>query len=172
MGWGSRTYRIGAGLLTLVATVAYTLGLVLPMTTFSTRFLPLIDRTETYTLPSAIQNLFEDGEFLLAGILVLFTFIFPVIKLFSLFMGVLAGWTDESKPLYRWMRATGRWSMLDVFVVAVLVVLLRVEAMGGSVAMVPRLGIYCFGGSVILAIWAGHWAETANRIDVADQHAN
>lgn len=163
----AKQYRISAGVLTLVAAAAYTLGLILPMTTIETIFVPFINNSETYSLPSAIKELYLQDEWILASILVAFTFVFPITKLFSLFMGVRAGWADGNNKLYRFMRATGRWSMLDVFVVAILVVLLRVEAMSGGVRMIPRLGIYAFGASVVLAVWAGHWAESANKANPA-----
>ena len=159
----AKQYRTSAGALTLLATVAYTLGLTLPMTTIETVFAPFINNSDTYSLPTAIKELYRQDEWILATILVAFTFVFPATKLFSLFMGVLRGWTDGNNRLYRFMRATGRWSMLDVFVVAILVVLLRVEAMSGGVRMIPKLGIYCFGASVVLAMWAGNWAESANN---------
>ena len=45
--------------------------------------------------------------------------------------------------------------MLDVLVVAILVVFLRVQALGGGMSMRAELGIYCFGASVLCAMWAG-----------------
>ena len=159
----SKSYRMWAGVLTVLASVGYFLGLTLPITTFAIKF-PFFQQSDTYSLPTAIKTLYEEKEFVLFGILVAFTFVFPVMKLFSIFMAVFAGWTDKTSPVFRFLRATGRWSMLDVFVVALLVVLLRVQAMMGEFSMVAHAGIYCFGASVILAIWAGHWAETANRL--------
>ncbi len=143
------------GTIISLATALYGVGLFTPMATIQTKFLPFIDRSTSYSLVRTIRNIFTDGDHVLGVVLVLFTFVFPVTKLFSLFMGLWGGWRPHNSRLYRWMRATGHWSMLDVFVVAILVVFLRVQTMGGGMSMAPEMGIYCFGASVLLAIWAG-----------------
>jgi paraquat-inducible protein A len=148
--------------ITTIAAALYFIGLFAPMATITTKFLPLFDRTTAYSLVETIRKLFEEREYVLGVILVLFTFVFPVTKFFSLFMGLGAGWRPHNSRLYRWMRTTGRWSMLDVFVVAFLVVLLRIKTLTGGMSVHPEVGIYCFGASVLLAIWAG------NRIDRID----
>ncbi|UCE01812.1 MAG: paraquat-inducible protein A [Candidatus Latescibacterota bacterium] len=148
--------------ITTIAAALYFVGLFTPMATITTKFLPLFDRTTAYSLVETIRKLFEEQEYVLGVILVLFTFVFPVTKFFSLFMGLGAGWRPHNSRLYRWMRTTGRWSMLDVFVVAFLVVLLRIKTLTGGMSVHPEVGIYCFGASVLLAIWAG------NRIDRID----
>lgn len=167
----ARRYRLSAGLLAFLATAFYFTGLVLPMATLTKKFLPFLNSTDSYSLIETIRNLFRDGDNLLGVILVLFTFVFPVTKFFSLFMALFAGWNDRNAPLYRWMKATGRWSMLDVFVVAILVVMLRVKTMGGGMAMQAEPGIYCFGASVLLAIWSGLWIDRAYENDFASAAA-
>ena len=77
------------------------------MATIQTKFVPFIDRTSTYSLLQTIRNIFTDGDYILGVVLVLFTFVFPVTKFFSLFMGLTAGWRPHNSRLYRWMRATG-----------------------------------------------------------------
>lgn len=144
-----------SALITTLATVLYGFGLVKPMATIQTKFMPFIDRSSSYSLVQTIRNLFRDDDYVLGLVLVLFTFVFPVTKFFSLFMGLGAGWRPHNSRLYRWMRATGRWSMLDVLVVAILVVFLRVRTLGGGMSMQPEVGIYCFGASVLLAMWSG-----------------
>lgn len=142
-------------IITTLGAAFYGIGLVRPMATIETKFAPFIDRTSSYSLVQTIRNLYRDDELILGTILVLFTFVFPATKFFSLFMGLWAGWRPHNSRLYRWMRNTGRWSMLDVLVVAILVVLLRVKTLGGGMSMRPEMGIYCFGASVLLAMWAG-----------------
>jgi paraquat-inducible protein A len=160
-------YKVSALVLTLLGTALYVAGLVLPMATITTRFLPFVDKTESYNLLQTVRNLFQDSEYVLGVIIVLFTFVFPMTKFFSLFMGLRGRWREDNSRLYRWMRATGRWSFLDVFVVAILVVMLRVETMTGEFGMKPDPGIYCFGASVLLAIWAGNWTSRTHRATAA-----
>lgn len=155
-------------IITTLGAVLYGIGLVQPMATIQTKFAPFIDRTSSYSLVQTIRNLYREDEFILGTILVLFTFVFPATKFFSLFMGLWAGWRPHNSRLYRWMRNTGRWSMLDVLVVAILVVLLRVKTLGGGMSMQPEIGIYCFGASVLLAMWAG---ERIDRTELGDEAA-
>lgn len=164
-----KAYQWSSLVITVLGTGFYISGLVLPMATITTRFLPFVDRTESYNLLQTIRNLFRDGDNLLGVIIVLFTFVFPLTKFFSLFMGLWGRWREDNSRLYRWMRATGRWSFLDVFVVAILVVMLRVETMSGDFGMKPDPGIYCFGASVILAIWAGNWISRAHGMASAQE---
>jgi len=159
-----QNYRMTSLVLTILAAGLYAAGLVLPMATITTKFLPFVDKTESYNLLQTIRNLFRDHDYVLGVIIVLFTLVFPVTKFFSLFMGLWGRWRSDNSRVYRWMKATGRWSFLDVFVVAILVVMLRVETMAGEFGMKPDPGIYCFGASVLLAIWAGNWISRSHAM--------
>ena len=159
-----KAYIVSALLMTVCGSGLYVAGLLLPMATITTRFLPFVDKTESYNLLQTIRTLFEDQDYVLGVIIVLFTFVFPITKFFSLFMGLWGRWREDNSRLYRWMKATGRWSFLDVFVVAILVVMLRVETMAGEFGMTPDPGIYCFGASVLLAIWAGNWISRSHSM--------
>jgi paraquat-inducible protein A len=60
----------------------------------------------------------------------------------------------------------GKWSMLDVFVVALLVVSVKLGAMAEARV---EIGIYAFAASVILTMllsaWIGRHAQTAVQPD-------
>lgn len=98
---------------------------------------------------SGLGSLASANEWFLFAIIFLFTIVFPLVKL-----GVLtAVWwyrdTDDDRAdrLLRWESSLGKWSMLDVFVVAILVVMLK----SASVAsMQVGIGVYLFTASVIL----------------------
>ena len=158
------SYKVTSLVLTTIASGLYVAGLWLPMATITTRFPPFVNKTESYNLLQTIRNLFQDHDYILGVIIVLFTLVFPITKFFSLFMGLWGRWRADNSRLYRWMKATGRWSFLDVFVVAILVVMLRVETMAGDFGMKPDPGIYCFGASVLLAIWAGNWISRSHTM--------
>ena len=52
----------------------------------------------------------------------------------------------------------GKWSMLDVFMAAIVVAILTL----GAVASVePHPGLYVFGGAIVLAMMASHRLEAA-----------
>jgi len=53
--------------------------------------------------------------------------------------------------LYRLVELVGRWSMLDVYVVTLLVALVQLDALA---TIRPGLGIVAFGGVVVLTLFA------------------
>lgn len=98
---------------------------------------------------SGLLELARANEWFLFGIIFLFTLVFPLMKL-----GVLSAvwWyrTVDQARADRWLSweaILGKWSMLDVFVVAILVVAMK----SASVAEIRvGIGVYLFTASVIL----------------------
>lgn len=95
-----------------------------------------------------IMTLFHEGEYFLFGLLTVFTLIFPCAKL-----GLLGTiWAEREHNLTRVQRlhqrveTLGKWSMLDVFVVAILIVALKSAAVA---ELHIGVGLYLFTFSVI-----------------------
>jgi len=113
-------------------------------------------------------TLMKEQEFFLFGILLVFTVIFPFVKISAL----LVLWLKRGlKPaqmatVYRFVSNLSKWSMLDVFVVAVLVVLIR---SGGLAEIKAQDGLLLFCASVVLtqiaSEWTGRIAETTLKKD-------
>jgi paraquat-inducible protein A len=98
---------------------------------------------------SGLVNLAHADEWFLFVIIFLFTLVFPIVKLAGLGTVWWARGRDDERAdqTLRWVSHLGKWSMLDVFVVAILVVTLK----SASVAqMTLGIGIYLFTASVIL----------------------
>jgi paraquat-inducible protein A len=81
----------------------------------------------------------------------------PLLKLLSLtalLVGVQRRWCPQPLQrtrLYRFLELIGRWSMLDVYVVTILVALVQVE----SLAVIrPGGGVLAFAAVVVLSILA------------------
>jgi paraquat-inducible protein A len=104
----------------------------------------------TYSIWAGIMELWKAKLYFLAGLIFFFSMIFPTVKL----LGLLAIWfvpLDEKargKYLNR-LELLGRWSMLDVFVVATLIVLIKSKSIVDANA---SAGIYLFAGAVILSM--------------------
>ena len=102
---------------------------------------------------SGIVALLREGEYFLFVILTLFTLVFPAIKL--LVLGII--WAGRERNLTRvrqlhgWVAMLGKWSMLDVFVVAILIVALKSAAIA---ELEIGLGLYFFTFSVIATQFA------------------
>jgi len=107
-------------------------------------------------------TLFEEREIFLFGILLVFTVIFPFVKISAL----LTLWlkpglnTQQMARVHDFVAHLGKWSMLDVFVVAVLVVLIRA---GGLATIKAQDGLLLFCASVVLtqiaSVWTGRIAK-------------
>jgi paraquat-inducible protein A len=111
---------------------------------------------DAISVVSGIMTLFEEGEYFLFVVLSLFTLVFPMGKLALLAMI----WAERKHALervrrfHRWVDQLGKWSMLDVFVVAVLIVAMK----SSSVANLEiGIGLYLFTASVIATQFISGW---------------
>lgn len=113
-----------------------------------------------------IITLFHEGEYFLFAVLALFTLAFPCVKLALL--AVI--WAERDHDLARvrrlhgWVENAGRWSMLDVFVVAILIVVMK-SATVARIQIGP--GLYLFTFSVIATQAASAWVDRLLRAKVS-----
>lgn len=124
-------------------------GIFAPVMTFK----KLIFFKSTFSIHSGLVTLFKEGEYLLFLIISVFAILFPMVKILLLFLvQYQRSWSREIKE--RILHALGlvsKWSMLDVFIVAILVVIVR---LGISGRVDVRWGIYVFALSVVLSTLA------------------
>ncbi len=103
-----------------------------------------------YSVFTGIVNLAQGGEIVLAFILFFFSMVFPFIKLFALAVIWFKKMSDERRAVtLHWLEMLGKWSMLDVFVVAILIVASKMRAL---TEVQPRIGVYFFAAAIILAM--------------------
>lgn len=131
--------------------ILFGLGLILPMMTL-TKFFVL---KNTISVLSSIFTLFSSGSWLLFLVIFGFSVVMPVLKLRLIYVLIKAKGRIDAKTK-RWlhlMHEYGRWGMLDVFVVAMVLVAVKL----GALAKVEvHVGLYCFGGSVLLMMAMAH----------------
>jgi len=111
-------------------------------------------QSDPYSLLRTIRDLYEDGEQGLAAIITAFTLIFPIGKYLALiyvYFGRKALWR---RRVLLWVKNLGQWSMGDVFVVALMVVIIRINSGVAEVHVEPLLGLWVFASSVLLAMVA------------------
>lgn len=134
-------------LLVLLALALLGVGLVAPIITLE-KFL-LVENT--FSVLSGIYQLLREGHWFLLVIIAGFSVLLPVLKLYVLhrLLGRQCRSADHLRRYLHWMHLYGKWSMLDVFVVAVLVVAVKL----GAIAQVEmRYGLYAFAASVLLTM--------------------
>lgn len=134
---------IALSVLWAIAALTLAAGLALPAVRVI-RF-RLVD--DALSVLSGIAELWRDGSWPLAIIVALFSVAFPIAKL------ALAAWLwfaphARRGAVHALVAGAGKWSMLDVLVVAVVVASMQ----GGFVVRLrPEIGVYLFGASTILA---------------------
>jgi paraquat-inducible protein A len=111
------------------------------------------------TIMSGVIFLWVSGSWVLAMLVFIASIVIPLFKLISLTYLVLSvqsksHWQlHERTRLYRLIDAIGRWSMLDVYVVTLLVALVQINALAHIRA---GLGATAFGAVVVLTILAAN----------------
>jgi len=144
----------------LQRTWAFTLGAVLLY--LPANLLPIMStRTITgssqHTLLGGIHELWISGDWMLALIVFVASMAVPILKILILMLLLVTAqrgstWRSlERARLYRVVEAVGHWSMLDVFVVVMLVGMIRFGPFAGVQA---EGGLLAFGGVVVLTILA------------------
>ncbi len=123
-------------------------GLVSPIITLN-KFV-LIENT--FSVLSGTLQLLKDGQIFLFIVISGFSILLPMLKIGVLHKLLTAkdSKVDEMGRYLHWMHLYGKWSMLDVFVVAVLVVAVKLGAIA-SVEM--RFGLYLFAAAVVLTMY-------------------
>lgn len=115
---------------------------------------------ETYnTIAGGVVALWEDGSWLVATIIFVASILVPVAKFIALGWLCLSGqFRRNDRPqskmfVYRMSELVGRWSMLDVFVVAFLASLIQ---MGSLMSVYPGPAALAFGGMVVFTMLAAN----------------
>ena len=106
--------------------------------------------TEEYSIWMGIVELFKTDHFFLAFIIFFFSMVFPLLKLVLLFIVCVYPLKQNAKVfLLNWLGKLGKWSMLDVYVVSIIIVLIKLKDVIGANA---SAGIYVFAAAIILSM--------------------
>lgn len=133
------------------------IGLFAPMLTIE-KFVVI---ENSFSLVSGIFELLKEGQWLLFVLLAVFSIVLPLLKLFVLYRLVAstAIVSHYQRHLVR-MHDYGKWSMLDVFVVAILIVAVK---LGYIFEVQVHIGLYAFAVAVLLTMYI-----TARVIKLSD----
>ncbi|MEW6340391.1 MAG: paraquat-inducible protein A [Paraburkholderia sp.] len=136
----------------LAAMVLYVPAVVLPVMVSSTLFGVRVD-----TILSGVAYLWTSGAWLLAVVVFIASIVVPMLKILSL---AYLAWSSQLRSarlprqrsrIYRMVELVGRWSMLDIYVVTILVSLVQF----GSVATIDAgPGAMAFGAVVVLTMFS------------------
>ncbi|MDB6072111.1 MAG: putative paraquat-inducible protein [Verrucomicrobiales bacterium] len=114
-----------------------------------------VDGPRWYSVWSGIRQFYQSGELFLAGLIFSFSLVFPLVK-FTLGLVCTAGRRFLSPEMRCRIVAitswTAKYSMLDVMVIAMLVMLVKVNE---YVRILPSLGLYLFSAAILLSALSG-----------------
>ncbi len=138
--------------LTLTAYILYIPANLLPVMT-----LTMSGRGEADTIMSGVKALLLEGMWPLALLIFFASVTVPVLKLLILTYLLLSvqlksKWRPKERTvLYRITESVGRWSMIDIFVIAILVALVK---LGALATIEAGAGAVAFGGVVVITMFA------------------
>jgi paraquat-inducible protein A len=150
--------RWGPPLALLAASVLLAFGLYVPLLTIE----KMVFWENEYSVATGVFGLWDDGQYVLAAIVFFWSVAFPIAKLALLFW-IWFGKMDadqRERTLHR-LEVLGKWSMLDVYIVAVLIVAAK---LGPVADVTAEYGLYVFGGAVVLSmLTTAHIQRIAKR---------
>ena len=152
--------------LLLTAVICYVPANLYPIMTVTR-----LGRGQPDTIVSGIVHLVHDGQWPIALLVFFASIVVPVAKIAALVLlliSVQGRWrwrVAERARLYRFIDVIGRWSMIDIFMISILVALVHL----GTVANVsPGLGAAFFSAVVLTTMLAATTFDPRLLWDAAD----
>lgn len=145
----------------LQRTIALTIGAVILY--LPANLLPVLRVQSTLkgaqqnTILGGVVQFWQNGDYLVALIIFCASVMIPILKVLAIaalcWAARFGSWPRAMTRLYRVTDYIGRWSMVDVFVVAILV---GVVQLGGVMTINAGEGALAFAGVVVLTMLAAH----------------
>jgi len=136
--------------LALSALIIYPIALTLPVMEIER-----LGHERESSIWSGMVGLLAEGEWVVGIAVLLFSIVTPITKLVMLFLICapirIVARRDETF-MYKLVEFIGRWSMVDVLLVAVLVAFVK---LGDLVSVTPGPGVAAFGAVVVMSLIAG-----------------
>jgi len=138
-------------LLWLSSSLLLSVGIVLPMFSFQKFYI----FNDTFSLLGGVLYLLEQGEILLFLILSVFSIVLPLYKMVLAFLLVNNRIQDAGQKMriVKRLAVIGKWSMSDVFVIAVLAATVKLNMIA---TIEVHTGLYIFGSGVIVSMILVH----------------
>mgnify|MGYP001574328455 FL=1 len=125
--------------------VLFVCGIVAPMLTLE----KFVLFSNTFSIITGITTLLEEGKIFLFIIITLFSLVLPTAKLIVIFLVLRQKTKAQLQRYLQLMHTYGKWSMLDVFVVGIMVVIIKIE---GMIKVELHYGFYIFTSAVLMTM--------------------
>ena len=157
-----RSNKIGIGLVFL-SFVFLIPGLIAPLVTMSGSMKILFIRKQlfetTRSIIQTITNLVDSGNLFVAGLILFFSVMVPLIKGILLLTVFLSKKHEKrQQKVYKFIRGISKWAMADVFVAGIFVAFLAARASKNMNAVIEP-GFYFFTAYCILSLVSLHFLK-------------
>jgi len=137
----------------------------------------LVIQDEAKSILGTAEGLWQDGNLLVAFLIIFFSVFVPALKLLFFAVSRLLSQAKFSPLLSKLSTGMSKWSMADVFVMALIISFLAIKASSGTSALVNTTitlepGFYYFLGYCLLAILASQvlaWKSTELIVDSSEK---
>ena len=146
--------------------------LYIPANVYPIMFTDSLGKTEPSTIIGGVILLIKLGSVPVAAVIFIFSVMIPSAKLMAMFYLVWSVKHAKSVSprqrslMYRVTEFVGKWSMIDVFVVAILVALVN---LGGLVVIRPGVAAIAFAGVVIVTMIAAESFDSRLMWDALEE---
>ena len=133
------------------------IALLLPANLYPVMTVETFSSARSSTILEGVRQLMDGRQYVLAAVVLIASVVVPCVKILSLLfllLSVHCRWTWRPKDrvkLYRIIELIGRWSMLDIFVIAILIALVKVNPFA---SITPNGGAVAFGAVVVMTMLA------------------
>jgi len=124
--------------------LSFAAGILLPLLVLE----KLYFFTETPSLLQIVAGLWQNGDVFLSLMVGAFSLIFPIAKLFVLFLEAIGRYSQNGQvsKAFRHISMVGRWSMMDVLLVAIVIFAAKTS---GFATATTQLGLWFYAYAVL-----------------------
>jgi paraquat-inducible protein A len=136
------------GVILLASFAALVAGLLLPAITIRSMFIG-----RDFSLLDSVVAFGEQGDWFLFIVTFVFTIVFPLFKTVTglALWFVIDATGSFARPVLGWLAALSKWSMLDVFIIALIVLVADGRLLSSADI---RIGAVAFSAAVLVSTWA------------------
>lgn len=148
--------RITILLILLISIVFFVLGLMYPLLSTKQQVLGIVLKYKEVRLFDSIRMFYESNDYLLSLIILLFTIVLPIIKFIEL-INRIHKFINIPKKINNFLHFIDKWSMLDVFLVALLLLNFKMDS--NIIVMKLKIGTTFIALSVIIRMLSSNLIE-------------
>ncbi len=134
--------------------------------------IPVLGQTvfqfESKSIVSALLKLYESGQTAIAIIIFIFTILTPIFKSAMMLVVLFSQNLHFSQKSIKVLKTIGKWSMLDVFVIAILVTYFTTKS-GGATDATLQIGVFYFVAYVIASMFLTYLINIKNNVNQTNQ---